>query len=329
MRRPEVSTIFGCTYVQGQTEGLASYHFESETACFISYAAAPDHWTLDDGSRPPEQKHFSDVSYNPLTRTFTGKIDWSPRLFGGDQIWAYKLIFSDNFDIVCGGHIKATLANGMQGETLRFPRHLRYKRRKPPPASIFGCIFVQFQTLGLASYHFESEEVCYINYAAAPDAAAPDAWVLGNGSMPPPKKEFLDPEYNHTMRRFRGVVDWTPTTFNGDQRWEYEMFFDADLSTVISGKVRRFAGEGEELPSVAFEAMGLRYERHDEAAEYIRSLVNLDSEAEARENREARGAPAASPYRVDQVFARAGVQYERFAGVRGITEEQVTIFFYF
>jgi hypothetical protein len=109
----KVSTIFGCTYVQGQIEGLASYHFESETACFISYAAAPDHWTLDDGSRPPEQKHFSDVSYNPLTRTFTGKIDWSPRLFGGDQIWAYKLIFSDNFDIVCGGHIKATLANGM------------------------------------------------------------------------------------------------------------------------------------------------------------------------------------------------------------------------
>ncbi|MFN9943544.1 MAG: hypothetical protein ACK56I_29130, partial [bacterium] len=71
--------------VQGQIEGLASYHFESETACFISYAAAPDHWTLDDGSRPPEQKHFSDVSYNPLTRTFTGKIDWSPQLFGGDQ----------------------------------------------------------------------------------------------------------------------------------------------------------------------------------------------------------------------------------------------------
>jgi hypothetical protein len=127
-----------------------------------------------------------------------------------------------------------------------------------------------------------------------------------------------------------------------------------------------------------------RYERHDEAAEYIRSLVNLDSEAEARENREARGRAArggavggavaapreaqlealrhmtltltgameageegggerrggrtqmegveeqegerASPYRVDQVFARAGVQYERFAGVRGITEEQVIIF---
>jgi hypothetical protein len=49
-------------------------------------------------------------------------------------------------------------------------------------------------------------QVCYINYAAAPDS-----WALGNGSMPPPKKEFLDPEYNHTMRRFRGVVDWTPT----------------------------------------------------------------------------------------------------------------------
>jgi len=34
----------------------------------------------------------------------------------------------------------------------------------------------------------------------------------------------------------------------------------------------------------------------------------------------------ASPYRVDQVLARAGMQYERFASVRSITHEQVIIF---
>ena len=60
-------TIFGGIYVQGNTEGLASYHFE-EAESYISYSAAPPIWRLDDGTPPPERKPFESSSYDPDTR---------------------------------------------------------------------------------------------------------------------------------------------------------------------------------------------------------------------------------------------------------------------
>ena len=40
---------------------------------------------------------------------------------------------------------------------------------EPVVRSLWGCVFVQHGRLGLASYHFESLEDCYISYANAPD----------------------------------------------------------------------------------------------------------------------------------------------------------------
>ena len=40
-------SIDGHVYVQGGTEGLASYHFTPLLMPYISYASAPVHWNLD------------------------------------------------------------------------------------------------------------------------------------------------------------------------------------------------------------------------------------------------------------------------------------------
>ena len=76
LQKPDVSTIFGSVYVQGQTVGLASYHFYTEQECYINYAAAPERWVLDDGSRLPARKAFTQHRFDAATRTFRGYIDW-------------------------------------------------------------------------------------------------------------------------------------------------------------------------------------------------------------------------------------------------------------
>ena len=57
-------------------EGVASYHFDSPERCYISYANAPESWLLDDGSKPPKQKHFELMSYETSSRTFKATIRW-------------------------------------------------------------------------------------------------------------------------------------------------------------------------------------------------------------------------------------------------------------
>ena len=54
------------------------------------------------------------------------------------------------------------------------------QQRQLEEASIFGHIFQQQRTLGLASYHFVSPESSYISYAAAPSS-----WKLADGGAPP------------------------------------------------------------------------------------------------------------------------------------------------
>jgi hypothetical protein len=76
LRQPDVSTIFGTAFLQGGKPGVASYHFDSPTDCYISYEHAPAQWTLDDGSHPPAKKSFVNPTYDASTRTFTGCIEW-------------------------------------------------------------------------------------------------------------------------------------------------------------------------------------------------------------------------------------------------------------
>ncbi|CAE7559909.1 unnamed protein product [Symbiodinium sp. CCMP2456] len=70
--QPDVLELWGCIFVQNGQTGLASYHFDSPDQCYISYEQAPAHWRLDDGSKPPSKKYWTDVSFDAKTSTFRG-----------------------------------------------------------------------------------------------------------------------------------------------------------------------------------------------------------------------------------------------------------------
>ena len=96
--------LAGSVYVQEGAElGVASYHFDSLTKCYISYKNAPKDWILDDGKKPPEKKYFTRTSYNDETRTFMGVISWVPSLWDTDNEWDYEFIFSEKFDTIVSG----------------------------------------------------------------------------------------------------------------------------------------------------------------------------------------------------------------------------------
>ena len=86
------------------TEGLESYHFEKDNS-YISYAAAPSMWQLDNGKPVPEKKQFQNESYNQETRTFTGIVEWSPVPFNGYSKQEYEMVFSEDLLEIEGGKV--------------------------------------------------------------------------------------------------------------------------------------------------------------------------------------------------------------------------------
>jgi len=119
------STIFGSVYVQqGHGVGQGSVHFVSEIEGYINYTAAPVDWLLDDGSRLPAQKPFTETSYDPVTRTFCGKHDWSPTSLNGCQRRQFKMVFSDDFDTI-SGKVMQFLLDGSLGQELPLPKACR------------------------------------------------------------------------------------------------------------------------------------------------------------------------------------------------------------
>ena len=115
------TTIFGGVYIQGNTEGLASYHF-SEEESYISYSAAPSAWRLDDGSAPPLKKPFLNSTYDPTIRTFRAIVDWSSVNFGGDAKWIYRMVFSEDFATIESGEV---LGYGPAGEKRRWTVYMQ------------------------------------------------------------------------------------------------------------------------------------------------------------------------------------------------------------
>merc|ERR1711972_897447 len=104
---PDPSTIFGSTFVQGtryagSLEGVASYHFDAEDDCYISYSNALADWRHDDGSALPAKKPFLNASYDAGTRTFRGTILWAPTL---DECarWEYEMVFAGDFSRIVSG----------------------------------------------------------------------------------------------------------------------------------------------------------------------------------------------------------------------------------
>lgn len=50
--------------------------------------------------------------------------------------------------------------------------------------------------------------------------AAPEEWLLDDGSPPPARVPFRRPRYVAATRTFTGTVVWQPASFHGDRRWE-------------------------------------------------------------------------------------------------------------
>jgi len=94
-------TPFDRVYATDQGIGVASYHF-SEEQPYISYEKAPGSWNLDDGSRPPAKKEFTNWKYDKDARRFTGEIRWEPVTFQCDNLWVYELVFNENFTEIEG-----------------------------------------------------------------------------------------------------------------------------------------------------------------------------------------------------------------------------------
>ena len=104
LMKPLISTIFGQVYLR-RGEIVGSYHFDSPDDCYISYVNAPGR-VLGNGEKTPEKKPFLDPKYDEKSRTFTGKIDWTDSGgFDGADKWIFKMVFQDDFSIICGGEI--------------------------------------------------------------------------------------------------------------------------------------------------------------------------------------------------------------------------------
>ena len=86
-------------------------------------------------------------------------------------------------------------------------------------------------TPGMASYTFDDDRH-FISYESPSCLAWPP---LDDGTRPPPRKYFLNSKLDEASLTFEGSIDWSPTAWQGDQRWEYRMEFSPDLATIMRG----------------------------------------------------------------------------------------------
>ena len=124
-------------------------------------------------------------------------------------------------------------------------------------ATPFGKIFVQRLGLGMASYHFEAKNTCYISYKSAPED-----WMLDNGEKIPSRKEFKEIFYDKKTRIFAAWVIWFDSegsTFNGDARWLYQIHFNEDCTEIVAGTVLAF-NEYAQITQVDRFGVELKYQ---------------------------------------------------------------------
>jgi hypothetical protein len=132
--------LWGNSFLQGNTMGMASYHFARASASsststsnnrgrgrgrargsFISYGNVTCSLTwpsLDDGQPIPSRIFFEDVSWDPDTRTFRGTINWYEThgtTWQGSYSWRYHMVFDSKFLCILTGTV--------------------WSRRRPPSSS--------------------------------------------------------------------------------------------------------------------------------------------------------------------------------------------------
>lgn len=127
---------FGSVYTQSlgpksgkDTVGIASYHFVSESDCFISYEQAPPFWKCTDGSSPPAKKPFTNTSFDATTRTFRGEVQWDPPMVPNSPVWKYEIVFSEDFSTIASG--KCDLGQNNERKFGPAASDLRYSRLAP------------------------------------------------------------------------------------------------------------------------------------------------------------------------------------------------------
>ena len=109
-------TLWGNTFCQAFTVGLASYHFmkpiddnsDSEYEAYISYEnPKTTQWpNLDNGMHIPPRAHFRNIQWNEETRTFKGDILWMEdhgTTWNGDSEWKYEIIFDPTYKFIVSG----------------------------------------------------------------------------------------------------------------------------------------------------------------------------------------------------------------------------------
>lgn len=114
--------------------------------------------------------------------------------------------------------------------------------------SPWGNVFVQFHTVGLASYHFispdgENEDGAYISYESVRCSDWPP---LDDGSPVPSRVPFTNRSYDPETRTFRGTISWFETygtCWQGNALWLYEIVFDSEFLCIISGGVTMSSDE--------------------------------------------------------------------------------------
>ena len=86
--------------------GDASYHFVKEDNVFINWKHFKND-TFENGFSLPETKRFTNISFDPETRTFFGELDFSPDSVEGATLWKYGMIFSEGYQQIIDGEFSA------------------------------------------------------------------------------------------------------------------------------------------------------------------------------------------------------------------------------
>lgn len=124
---------------------------------------------------------------------------------------------------------------------------------------LWGNVFYQDFKNGLASFQFLSLEECYISYEHTLCRQFPP---LDDGSPIPNKVLFHNISFVEGDRIFRGEIWWDEdygTTWQGFQKWKYEIKFDSYYTLITSGTVKSFFCDSEEPREMASFEQDLNY----------------------------------------------------------------------
>jgi len=109
------TSLWGNTFCQLFTVGLASYHFlepdsDGNYQAYISYESPKtEAWpSLDNGDRVPARVPFRNITFEPETRTFKGDICWEEdygTAWMGESKWSYEIVFDPTFVFIESGTV--------------------------------------------------------------------------------------------------------------------------------------------------------------------------------------------------------------------------------